>query len=75
MELASNEDTIGAELPDGNAVRREARVRALRALRDGFANGEDRRDWVMVIRDERGASVIRLTLGEAAGAALATVLN
>ena len=75
MSLSDIIDTVGTELADPQAVVREARCRALDTLRQGFALGEDRRDWVMVVRDETGAPLMRITLGEAAGTALATVLN
>ncbi len=52
----------------------EARARALEALKDGFAQGEDRRDWIIVIRDDLGAPVMRLTLGEAAGTDVSKIL-
>ena len=67
-------DRVGRELPNRGAAMSEARARALEALKDGFAQGEDRRDWIIVIRDDLGAPVMRLTLGEAAGSDVSKIL-
>ena len=68
-------DLFGTNLSDEGAALAEAESRAVEALRDGFARGEDRRDWVIVVRDDRGAALTRLTLGEAAGSSLGKVLT
>ena len=67
-------DVIGRELPNNEAALREAQARALQALRDGFAQGQDRRKWILVVRDEVGAPLMELTLGEAAGPSLRKLL-
>jgi hypothetical protein len=67
-------DETGMELPDSEAALAEARARAAQALRDGFARGEDRRNWILVMRDEIGSPVAEMTLGEAAGASLSKIL-
>jgi hypothetical protein len=75
MNATAITDPSGTDLPDTEAALIEARDRALAVLREGFSHGEDRRDWVMVVRDEFGTPLKRLTLGAAAGPALAGLLS
>ena len=75
MAATDRFDLTGVDLPDRQAALTEARERAVWSLRDGFALGEDRRDWVLVVRDEGGVPLLKLTLGEAAGASLAALLS
>ena len=58
-------DLSGVELPDLEAAREEARHRAFLTLTDGYKLGQDRRGWLIDVRDEAGRVVLTLTLDEA----------
>ena len=58
-------DSEGTELPDLAAVRREAIQTSARVLKDS-ADYWDGTEWRMVVKDEAGQLVLRLTFAAAA---------
>jgi hypothetical protein len=64
-----------SELAFFEAARKNAEIWSLDLLKEGFSKGEDRRDWSVKIRDEAGDLLVDLTLAEAAGPLLLTVLS
>jgi hypothetical protein len=62
-------DRVGTELSGIEDVREEARRRALLLLSEGVRKGEDRRHWVMDVRDESGTVVLHFRLKEVVGRA------
>ena len=60
---------------EDDGLREEARERAVGLLREGFALGQDRRDWTMAVRGEDGETLFLGSLNEASGLTPSQLLN
>jgi len=60
-------DPDGAELADSAAAREEALANARGILRDGQRRGEDRRDWLVEVRDESDMTILTFPLSQLPG--------
>ena len=58
-------DPDGSELPDTAAARDEALANARGIIREGQRRGEDRRNWLVEVRDESDRTIITLPVSQA----------
>jgi hypothetical protein len=58
-------DPDGSELPDAAAATKEALANAWGIMQDGQRRGEDRRTWMVEVRDESDRTVVTVPLSKA----------